>query len=52
MMHYNNRHWKDKLNDPFSAGSLSWYLLWNKLTLKESIKDYEKIFGIKYKHVE
>jgi len=45
---YRKRHHKDKIDDPFSAGALSWYLLWNKPTLKESIKDYEEIFGIFY----
>ena len=43
---YRKRHHKDKINDPMSAGALSWYLLWNFKTMKESIKDYEKRFNI------
>ena len=42
---YKKRHQKDKIHDPMSAGALSWYLLWNQPTLKESIKDYEEKFG-------
>ena len=44
---YQRRHKGDNLNDPFSAGALSYYLLWNKKTLKASIKDYEDRFKIK-----
>lgn len=44
---YRRRHAKDNLDDPTSAGALSYYLLWNKPTLKASIQDYEKRFGIK-----
>jgi len=44
---YRRRHKGDKLNDPFSAGALSYYLLWNKRSLKSSIKDYENKFNIK-----
>ena len=45
---YRKRHRKNKIDDPFSAGALSWYLLWNKPTLKESIEDFEDKFGIIY----
>ena len=45
---YRKRHHKDNIDDPLSAGSLSWYLLWNKLTLEASIKDYERRFGMIY----
>jgi hypothetical protein len=41
---YRKRHHKDKIDEPMTAGSLSWYLLWNKKTLEASIKDYEQIF--------
>ena len=41
---YRKRHHKDKIDEPMTAGSLSWYLLWNKTTLEASIKDYEQIF--------
>lgn len=39
--HRKNENWKD----PFSAGALSLYILWNKPTLKSSILDYKKHFG-------
>ena len=45
---YLKRHHRDNIDDPMTAGSLSWYLLWNKPTLKASIKDYERRFGVKY----
>jgi hypothetical protein len=41
------RHIKDiKTGDPSRAGYLSLYILWNKLTLKESINDYKKRLNI------
>ena len=43
---YRKRHHKDKIDEPMTAGSLSWYLLWNKKTLEASIKDYEQRFGL------
>ena len=43
---YRRRHAKDNLNDPTSAGALSYWLLWNKPTLKASIHDFEKRFKI------
>tara|TARA_R110002095_G_scaffold32911_1_gene31435 strand:- start:839 stop:1108 length:270 start_codon:yes stop_codon:yes gene_type:complete len=36
---------RENWNDPYSAGALSRYILWNKPTLLESIKDYKKRFG-------
>jgi len=44
---YRKRHSSDNLDNPFSAGALSYYLLWNKPTLKASIRDYENRFGLK-----
>lgn len=41
--HQKNENW----NDPYSAGSLSRYILWNKPTLKASFNDYKKKFGFK-----
>jgi hypothetical protein len=41
---YRKRHHKDKIDEPMTAGSLSWWLLWNEPTLEASIKDYEQIF--------
>ena len=45
---YKKRHHRDKIHDPMTAGALSWWLLWNKKTLKDSIEDYEDRFGIIY----
>lgn len=43
---YINRHRKNEnWEDPFSAGALALYILWNKPTLKASILDYKKHFG-------
>ena len=42
---YQARHKHDNL-DELSSGSLSMFLLWNKPTLSESIKDYERKFKI------
>jgi hypothetical protein len=39
--HEVNEEW----NDPYKAGTLSAYLLWgNNKTLKENIKDFNKVF--------
>ena len=44
---YLKRHAKDlKTNDPTRAGYLSYYILWNKKTLKSSIQDYKKKFNL------
>ena len=43
---YKKRHHKDKINDPMTAGALSWWILWNKPTIEQSIRDYEKRFNI------
>lgn len=43
---YKQRHKGDAINDPYSPGALSWWILWNKPTLSASIKDYEKKFNI------
>jgi hypothetical protein len=45
---YRKRHHKDKIDEPYSAGALSWWILWNKPTLEASIKDYARRFKIKY----
>ena len=40
---YIKRHLKDlRTNDPSRPGYLSLFLIWNKETLKNSIKDYNK----------
>jgi len=38
---------REDWTDPFSAGALSRWILWNKPTIKESFKDYEKRFKLK-----
>jgi hypothetical protein len=44
---YRTRHKKDlDTKDPTRAGYLAYYLLWNKETLTESIKDYKKKFNL------
>ena len=45
---YLNRHRKrENWNDPMTAGALSRWILWNKPTLKGSIKDFKKRFKLK-----
>tara|TARA_R110000824_G_scaffold83633_1_gene209305 strand:+ start:8005 stop:8382 length:378 start_codon:yes stop_codon:yes gene_type:complete len=34
-------------NNPYTAGSLSRWILWNKTSFNESVKDYKKRFGLK-----
>jgi len=42
---YRARHKKDlETNDPTRAGYLSYYILWNKPTITESITDYKQKF--------
>ena len=44
---YRQRHTKDlQTGDPTRAGFLSYYILWNKPTLTESIADYRKRFSM------
>jgi hypothetical protein len=44
---YQTRHRKDlDTKDPSRAGYLSWYILWNKPTLTESIRDYRQRFNL------
>ena len=43
---YQSRHKNDNLKNPYSAGALAFYLLWNLPTLSASIKDFEKRFNI------
>jgi len=44
---YITRHAKNlNTGDPTRAGFLSYYLLWNKPTLKASIADYKKRFNM------
>jgi len=41
--HQKNENW----NDFTSAGALSRWVLWNKPTFDESVKDYKKMFKLK-----
>jgi len=43
---YQSRHAKDNLTDPTSAGSLSYYILWNKPTLAGSIAHFKNKFKL------
>ena len=44
---YLKRHFpRENWNDPFTAGSLSRWILWNKAILKESVKDYQNRFNL------
>ncbi len=44
---YRARHANDNLDDPESAGSLSYYVLWQMPTLRGGMRTYEKTFGYK-----
>lgn len=44
---YDVRHRKrENWRDPYSAGALAKYILWNKPTLEESIMDYKQRFNV------
>ena len=44
---YRQRHQKDlQTNDPTRAGYLAYYVLWNKTSMAESIRDYKKRFHL------
>ena len=44
---YRSRHQKDlATKDPTRAGFLSYYILWNKTSLKASIADYKRMFNM------
>jgi hypothetical protein len=36
---YQIRHKNDHINDPYSAGFWSWWVLWNKPSLQESMRE-------------
>jgi hypothetical protein len=42
---YLKRHQNDRL-DEISPGALSYFLLWNRPTIKESLKDFKVLFDI------
>lgn len=44
---YKNRHKKDlATHDPASPGYMSFYILWNKPTLRASLQDYKERFNL------
>ena len=43
---YKSRHRGDNLNDPYSAGSLSYYVLWSGDTIAAGKRVYKNKFGI------
>lgn len=45
MLRYRARHRNDHIDQFDSPGALSWWILWNKPSLEESIEDYRKHFG-------
>jgi hypothetical protein len=48
MKRYLDRHRKrENWNDPYSAGALSRWVLWNKPSLRGSWLDYKKRFGFR-----
>ena len=45
---YLSRHSaRENWNDKFSAGALSRWILWNKETFRESVKNYKSRFNLK-----
>jgi|DEB0MinimDraft_10_1074344.scaffolds.fasta_scaffold201754_1 hypothetical protein len=44
---YRQRHKRDNIDIPISAGALSWYLLWGEsINLNENIKKFKKKFNV------
>lgn len=44
---YRDRHRKDNLSNPRSAGALSWYILWgNSTSRRDNIASYKRRFGL------
>lgn len=41
---YQMRHRNDNIRDPTTAGALSFFVLWNKSSIKSSVNDYAKRF--------
>ena len=42
---YRARHKNDSIDDPESAGALSWHILWSAPTLRGGIRQYAKKFS-------
>jgi hypothetical protein len=43
---YLSRHGREDWSDPTSAGALSRWLLWNKPTVRGSLTDFRRRFGV------
>lgn len=45
---YRSRHINDKINEPMTAGALSYWILWGRYTdINKNIKNYANKFGLK-----
>lgn len=42
---YQIRHKNDHINDPYSAGFWSWWVLWNKPSLSDSFKEAISLYN-------
>jgi hypothetical protein len=47
---YRARHRNDNLDDPMSAGSLSYYILWSSPDFKQGLRNYINHFNIYTSH--
>jgi len=43
---YRARHRKDPINDKFTAGALSYHVLWNTKSIRKNIELYKKRFNL------
>jgi hypothetical protein len=44
---YRQRHAMDNINNPFTAGSLSYHILWgDSMRIQENLKVFKKKFGL------
>jgi len=43
---YRKRHRNDKINDKFSAGALSYHILWDTKSFRENVRKYKKRFNL------
>jgi hypothetical protein len=44
---YRARHAKDDIDNPETAGALSWFILWQMPTLQGGMKNYAKKFNLR-----
>tara|TARA_R110000764_G_scaffold168916_5_gene256223 strand:+ start:855 stop:1199 length:345 start_codon:yes stop_codon:yes gene_type:complete len=43
---YQSRHSKDRINDPLTAGSLSYHILWSSPSFGGSIRNFKRKFNL------